>query len=189
MTSMKENMILSAVAEYAQNHDTFRNRHISYMTGLAKQDIDYYFKKWEKRGFITRNPLEHREWLLVDLSGLIASQAPEHNEFDLRHSRAVNDLLDPESLERLHAFTDKYAMLKAIGMSQADLNTLRDALLKKIEAAIGELRTEIKYMHTKRFAPRNAKRRLENNTNGADVAPFINNLKYEALLKEISDAD
>lgn len=178
MATTKEQMILSAVASYTQNHETFRNKHLTSISGLMKQDVNYYLNKWEQKGYVARSPLAPADWFVVDLPGLIESLMPTEDEYDLRHMKIVSPtVFDEEKVEKFTELTELYAVCKAAGISHGDLAHLKQEIQKVVDRAIDELRTELKYMHTKRFSASKAKQRLAN----TDLKKITWAVKAEAI--------
>lgn len=152
MATVKEQMILKAVVEYTKTHTSFRNRHLMTMTGLDRQDINYYLKKWSKGGYVAQNPLVPGEWILVDMAGLVEDLTAGTDPIDLAHARKHPLFIDTE-LQKLRQMTDIYAALKMLKQNPSDL---RRSLEEYIDEALKELRTERSYMHRKTFSKKRA---------------------------------
>lgn len=166
MASMKESMILRAMTEYCKGHNSFRNRHLAHLAGVDRQDVNYFLKKWSKKGFVSKNPLAPGEWILVDLPGLVEDISSSNAPVDLAHSKS-HPLFNSEELTKLKLYTDIYAALKALKKNPTDL---RVTLEKYIDEALLELRTERSYMHRKTFSQKRATALVK---------------KHEGLVKEL----
>lgn len=153
MTTAAEQLILKALSDYCKgDRRTFRNRHMSDMTGLSKQLINHHLRKWTAQGFVSKNPLVRGEWILLDLPGLIAEIIEPNEPTKMGHAK--HELFDKELINALHQHTELYAALKALNAAPI---ALKESLEKYLTDAINQLRNERTFMHTKQYAPRVAR--------------------------------
>lgn len=157
MATVKEQMILKAMVDYTKTHPSFRNRHIMYATDLSRQDINHYLNKWRNRGFVDKNPLVKGEWILLDLSGLIAELMDKVEPAKLEHAK--HELFREDALNNLHDLTDVFAALRVLKVSP---DVLRRDLEAYINKAIDALRNERTYMHRKQYSLNRARQIVEN---------------------------
>jgi hypothetical protein len=155
MATVKEQMMLKAVSDYCKTHESFRNRHLMTLTGLSRQDINHYLNKWRDKGFVTKSPLVHGEWILYDLPGLIADLVEPTEPAKMGHAK--HELFDKEVLTRLQNIIEVYAALRSLKLRDVKI---KDMIETYINNAIDELRNERVYMNVKQFSPDRARQML-----------------------------
>lgn len=174
MASEKAMFILRSMVDIDKKLEWWRNRHVKEMTGFQAQDIDYYLKKWEKSGFLQRNPRENKEWQIIDLSGLLEELSNSSVEKEHRHMKPVSPLSEAR-VNVVKEMAEDIAGFRALEMT--GYKEVKDYLLQTINQAISELKNEIVYINTKKVSPRKAAQRFEKNNNnfrekyGADLFP------------------
>lgn len=157
MATLKEQMMVRAVAERTKVHPSFRNRHIAETTGLARQDVNRYLNKWRERGYVDKNPLAKGEWILLDMAGLVTEMMTTTEPAKLEHSN--HELFRKDALQILHDLVDVYVALR---MLRANSDKLKNDLEGYLDKAIDELRNERKYIHTKVFSQNRARQIVSN---------------------------
>jgi hypothetical protein len=106
-----ELIVLNAAIRVQETRDGFLNRHLVEMTGISKQNIYKYLKKWEKNGYAVRNPLNPTEWILTRKDDLLESLITGSEPASVEHMLALRIFNEDYIKNTIHKFTDTYAAL------------------------------------------------------------------------------